>query len=108
MKGGREILERVKFVEQQVFVAFGPLRLQGARPQVAAQFGELLGQGENHQLEHEVERQPRIVLARFHQLVQNVARGGEEVGHHGLMGKRKRKRHACGDNRANTCQKLGK
>mmetsp|Transcript_10822 Transcript_10822/g.34801 ORF Transcript_10822/g.34801 Transcript_10822/m.34801 type:complete len:209 (-) Transcript_10822:1929-2555(-) len=57
-------------MQQQVLDALGALALERVGPEVAGQRGELLGEGQDLQLEHELEREEGVVLDVAHQLEQ--------------------------------------
>mmetsp|Transcript_53698 Transcript_53698/g.159013 ORF Transcript_53698/g.159013 Transcript_53698/m.159013 type:complete len:212 (+) Transcript_53698:1467-2102(+) len=67
-----DVLELVELVQQQVLDPLGPLRLERLGPQVAREVGELLGEREDHELEHELEREEGIVLADADELQQRA------------------------------------
>ena len=60
----------VELMEEEILDSLRTLALERLGPQVAREVGELLGEGQHHDLEHELEREKGVVLAAAHQLQQ--------------------------------------
>ena len=70
----RDVLETVKFVQQQILDPFRAVALERAGPEVARDVRQLLGERDDLQLEHDPLNQMRVVDHNQHQIHQILRR----------------------------------